>query len=348
MDNTIVCRLVYKPTVLILIVILSSFCSSKALRSQEPQVIVVNKLPLGLPALPKGSFFQKSYVDFGAKLFFERELSNTQDISCASCHVPNRYFSNNKNKVQRNLMREIPSLFNLAYNTRYMWDGATNSIETQALLPLQNKCEMDVDWPRALTTITTKNYSRKFLTTIAPRKIITKADISISLGSFMKSLVSGDSRFDQFMYGSDTNALSKIEKTGFKLFSGKAKCAECHTVNYKFSLFTDNGFHAIGVGLFDGRYIDKGRGNITSKISDMGAFKTPSLRNIQHTAPYMHDGSQRTLLDVINFYNKGQIHKIGNVDKKMIPLKLTDQEKDALISFLKTLDATIVSYQPWN
>jgi cytochrome c peroxidase len=199
----------------------------------------------------------------------------------------------------------------------FFWDGRAATLEEQVLQPIQDRNEMDMT-----------------LTEAGQRVGLSIDEVSRSLASFVRSLLFGDSPFDRFING-DRSALSTEQQAGLQLFRGKANCTACHVG----PTFSDERFHNTGVAWRDGRLLDEGRFGVTGKPDDRGAFKTPTLREIARTDPYMHDGSLVTLIEVVDYYDRGGNTNPG-LDVELRPLRLTDIERKALVSFLESLNGT--------
>lgn len=311
------------------------------------------ELPLGLPAYARYGQSMKaqnrSRFFLGRALFFEKHLSRDLKISCASCHIPNRAYSDGKAVSEgvfgRRGTRNSPTLLNAAYQQSFLWDGRAPRMVAQIKLALSNQREMSADKKYIESNVVLR---RKYQCAF---RAIYGSDMSMALVAdaiayFTKWLVSGNSDFDQYLYGGDVHAISESAKTGFQLFIGKARCVICHVIRHpnnhplggQSALFTDFRFHniGIGIGIGDNRK-DPGRFAVTHSMDDMGKFKTPSLRNVDRTPPYMHDGSLKTLFEVVDFYNKGGKFNT-NLDPALIPLRLSKREKFQLVAFLETLN----------
>ena len=270
-------------------------------------------------------------VDLGRQLFFDRHLSADGTLACATCHIPALGFSDGQplssGLKEQKPRRNTPSIVNRAFGRYFFWDGRTSSLEETVLFTLQMHLgSNDKDIMEKINNIT--GYREQF------RRIwgsaITTDGIVEAIAAFVRTIFSGDSPFDHFEAG-DRTALSVEAQRGFKLFKRRAKCAKCH----RGFNFTDEQFHNTGVGLYDPNP-DLGRYDISHQDEDKGAFKTPTLRDLARTAPYMHNGSFETLEEVIEFYNEGGI-KNPYLDKELKPLHLTFQEKGDLLAFLKSL-----------
>jgi cytochrome c peroxidase len=281
-------------------------------------------IPLGLDLylpVPEDNPITVERIERGRELFFDKRLSRDQTIACASCHDPERAFSDGRpvpigvfNRLGR---RSAPALVNRGYGRAFFWDGRATTLEEQVLQPIQDRNEMDMTLPE-----------------VSARVGLPIDDVSRSLASFVRSLLSGDSPFDRFING-EREALTAEQQAGLQVFRGKANCTACHVG----PTFSDERFHNTGVAYRDGRVLDEGRFGVTARPEDRGAFKTPTLREIARTAPYMHDGSRVTLAEVVDYYDKGGNANPG-LDLELRPLRLTDGEKHALVTFLESLNGT--------
>lgn len=329
--------------------------------------------PLGLPLMPipPDNPLTQEKIDLGRKLFVDRRLSHNNTFSCAMCHVPEQGFTSHDlgtaiGTEGRSLRRNTPTIFNVGYQRSLFDDGREFTLENQVWGPLLNKNEMDnpsigyaVEKVRQLP-----EYKGLFKASFGGP--VTAERIGQALASFERTIVSGNSRFDRWYYGGNKNALNAQEQRGFQVFMGKGRCFVCHLVGKKDALFTDHKFHNTGLGwqrtmfpersfykvqLAPGNYVqvmgkllqsfeplqaDVGRYEVTHDPKDRWAYKTPILRNVAITGPYMHDGSLTTLEDVVEFYNKGGINN-ENKSPLLVPLKLDAKGKSALVAFLKTL-----------
>jgi len=284
---------------------------------------VVLAIPLGLDLympVPEDNPITTERVERGRELFFDTRLSRDGTVACASCHAPDRAFSDGRpvaigvyNRLGR---RSAPALINRGYGRAFFWDGRAATLEEQVLQPIQDRNEMDMTLPE-----------------VSARVGLPIEEVSRSLASFVRSLLFGDSPFDRFING-DRLALTTEQQEGLQLFRGKANCTACHVG----PTFSDERFHNTGVAWREGRLSDEGRFGVTGKPEDRGAFKTPTLREIARTAPYMHDGTLGTLRDVVDYYDAGGNRNPG-LDTEVRPLRLTGTEKAALISFLESLNS---------
>lgn len=337
--------------------------------------------PLGLPAIPVPSdnLITSSKVDLGKKLFFDRRLSLNNTISCAICHIPEQGFSNNELNTSvgiegRSMNRNAPTIYNVAYVSKLFHDAREDSLELQIWGPMLASNEMgNPSFSSVINKIKSlKEYDGLFEKAFdgKPPSIIT---IGQAIASYERLLVSANSNFDRWYYLKDEKALNKKAKLGFKLFTGKAGCAVCHTIGQKYALFTDHKLHNTGIGyqtsvspeqakvrvqISPDTYVnvdydivrqveeklknDLGLYEITQKPKDLWKYKTPSLRNVALTAPYMHNGSFLRLKEVVNFYNKGGV-KNPLLSPLIHPLDLSEDEVEALVSFLENLTGSNVN-----
>lgn len=278
-------------------------------------------------------------VHLGKLLFFEKKLSANGTTSCASCHKPEQGFGDglklSTGSEGNKLTRHTPHLYNLAWSSILFWDGRANTLEQQALMPISNPEEMNLSEEKMLSRIIAMPEYQEQFERIYHEKNIEASLVSRALSAFMRSIISNNSLFDRYLAG-DKQALSVEALNGLKLFEGKAKCSECHDGPN----LTDDSFHSLGIALSD-----KGRGNIIKEPSMYYRFKTPGLRNVELTAPYMHDGSLPDLEAVLKFYNDGG--GLGpNKDKLMKPLNLKKHEIKDLIAFLSALTDPVIIDRP--
>ena len=345
----------------------SIFDSPKMIRS-------ISNPALGLPVMPvpHDNPITKAKIDLGRKLFFDRRLSLNKTMSCAMCHVPEQGFTSNEMKTAvgiegRTVGRNSPTLYNVGYAQPLFHDGREDTLEQQVWGPLLASNEMAN--PSIGFVLDRINSSRDYddLFEKAFAKPAGMETLGMALASFQRSLNSANSRFDQWKYGRKTKALNAKEKNGYSLFIGKAKCVTCHRIDADFALFTDNQFHNTGVGYSDavqlipekhrvqlapGVFVevdadivnsvsefktnDLGRYSVTFDPKDRWKYKTPTLRNIALTAPYMHNGELETLQQVVRFYNRGGVAN-PELDINIQPLNLSSAEQSDLVSFLQAL-----------
>jgi cytochrome c peroxidase len=292
-------------------------------------------VPLGLDLVapvPADNALTADKIALGRKLFLDPELSADRSRSCASCHQPRRYFTDGRARPVgvsgRRGARNVPSILNAAYGHAFLWDGRAESLEAQVLRPIQGKDELGLRLEELTRRLEAREDYREDFRDAFGDPGISANRIARSLASYVRTLRSGDAPIDHFLHG-DSAALSPDAQRGFRLFVGRANCGVCHLA----PLFTDHRFHNTGVSWGSG---DAGRYAVTGQAKDMGAFKTPSLRNVARTAPYMHDGSLATLEEVIAHYDDGGTPN-PSLDEEVRPLRLTAAEKRRLIAFLEAL-----------
>jgi cytochrome c peroxidase len=291
---------------------------------------VVLQPPLGLDLympVPEANPLTRAKVELGRKLFFDKRLSQDQTLACATCHNPKLAFSDGR-ALARGVndaegTRNSPALINRGYGTAFFWDGRAATLERQAIEPILNPKELSMNEAE-----------------LEKRLGMTKDEITGALASYIRTIRSGDSRFDRYAAGKK-NALNALEKAGLAVFRGKGRCSSCHIGPN----FTDERFHNTGVAWRDGKLADEGRFTVTGVERDRGAFKTTTLREISLTAPYMHDGSLATLEDVVEFYSNGGRDN-PHIDAELRPANFTRDEKIALIAFLRSLTGTI--HEGWK
>ncbi|MCH9696500.1 MAG: c-type cytochrome [Gammaproteobacteria bacterium] len=315
-------------------------------------------------------------IALGKRLFFDKRLSANAKVSCASCHQPDKAFSDGLAKATGiNGMvgqRNTPTILNAVFYTSFFHDGRADSLEQQALGPLLNPIEHGLkDHQQLISLVTQDSYYRtqfKTVFSINPDQI-NQTHITQAIASYERTLVNANSAFDRYLYAGDDTALTESAKRGLRIFQRKGNCANCHEINFNHALFTDNRFYNLGVGFekLDGKLLkllkrykqnpndmsamlslfsdaersELGRFAVTGKLDTLGQFKTPTLRNIALTAPYMHDGSMQTLEQVVDYYDKGG-YPNPFLDPAIFPLRLTEQEKTDLVSFLKSLNGTML------
>ncbi|MCK5831169.1 MAG: SCO family protein [Methylococcales bacterium] len=339
----------------------------------------INNPPLGLPKLPipKNNLITEAKISLGKKLFYDRRLSINNTFSCAMCHIPEQGFSSNEMATAvgiegRTVRRNSPTLYNVGYFQTLFHDGRETTLEQQVWGPLLAHNEMAnpsigyvIEKIKRLP-----EYQGLFEKTFdRPAGMET---IGQAIASYQRTLNAADSDFDRWYFAQQNNALTQSAQKGYQVFVGKGQCNHCHLISSSDALFTDNQFHNTGVGYekamkiqsttikvqlapgvftqVDSQVIesvsenkpnDLGRYEVTQNPDDRWKYKTPSLRNISLTAPYMHDGSISTLEQVIHFYNQGGIAN-DTLDLNIKPLNLTDEEIKNLVEFLKSLKGSNV------
>ncbi len=300
--------------------------------------VVKIKAPAGLPEVnfPPDNPPTSGAIALGRRLFYDPQLSSDNTISCASCHNPALYFSDGlpvaKGVNAQPATRNSPSILNANYNSLQFLDGRAATLELQAGGPIANPKEMNLPHEACVSKLNAIPSYREEFNRVFGNNEITMNKIVNAIASFERTLLSENSPFDK-------NAMSVSAKRGMVVFTNKDKgnCATCHLA----PLFTDGKFHNLGAGMdTNGELKDVGRFNQTKIETDRGAFRTPSLRNVAKTAPYMHDGSLRTLKEVIDFYIGGGSSN-PQLDKEIKPLILPAQEREDLIAFLESLTGEI-------
>jgi cytochrome c peroxidase len=295
-------------------------------------------IPLGLDSLkiliPKDNPLTIGKIKLGRKLFFDERLSLDGTVSCASCHNPLLGFADGRSVAVGieglEGTRSTPSIINRLFSQTQFWDGRAKSLEEQVLGPIENPIEMNNPLENVVKTLNADESVKKDFQNVFGTDV-TVEGIQKAIASFERILLSGDSPLDKYLAGNE-NAISESAKIGFKLFKSKnVNCIHCH----KGPNFTDELFHNSGVGT-DLDNPDLGRFVETKNDSDWGSFKTPTLRDIARTSPYMHDGSLRSLREVVDFYNEGGI-KNRNLSNHIKPLNLSEEEKENLVDFLRSL-----------
>jgi len=306
--------------------------------SQEEYTL---EIPLGLDEegfkVPKDNPLTKKKVELGRLLFFDKRMSKDNTISCSTCHIPSLAFTDGQ-PVSAGIRRQqggrsAPTSINRGFSEVQFWDGRAPTLEAQSVGPLTNPIEHGFPDNDAVVARINKieGYKKLFIDAFGTGAI-TIQHVGKAIASFQRTLISGNSPFDRFDYEGEEKAISESAKRGKKLFFDKARCNLCHFGTN----FSDEKFHNIGIG-WGGENLDVGRYNVTKDKKDIGAFKTPTLREISRTAPYMHDGRFATLEEVVEHYNRGGV-KNPFLDNQIIPLKLTESEKQDLIEMLRTLN----------
>lgn len=332
--------------------------------------------PLGLPAVPIPGSNPPTVakIHLGRKLVFDRRLSRNGTLSCAMCHVPEQGFAVNEIGTAvgmggKSLRRNAPTLLNVAYAAPFFHDGREPELDLQPFDVFLNPDEMAAPSLGSLVARIRNlpDYEPLFKQAYGERPTV--PGIGMAIGSYLRSLLSGNTPFDRWRFGRDPEALSPAARHGFELFTGKAGCVRCHTVQDEHALFSDGLFHDTGLGWFKSMarhgqrdpvtvqiapgmttsiqrsvveslgnppVTDLGRYEVTGDPAHRWQFKTPSLRNVALTAPYLHDGSFLSLRQVVEFYNRGA-HIHPGLDPKLRPLGLGSTEIDDLVAFLNSL-----------
>lgn len=294
------------------------------------------RVPLGLLPIqwPEDNPYTREKAELGKLLYFDRRLSADGSVSCAMCHHPKFAFTDGL-PVSTGIKgqkggRSAPTVINRAYSLAQFWDGRAATLEAQAVGPMANPIEMGNTHDALVTNLKKIPGYRDQFARVFGTGDFTIDHIAKAIATFERTVLSGNSPYDRYKAG-NKKAMSVDQIQGMQLYFGKAKCDQCHEgIN-----FTANAYHNLGVGT-DKPNPDEGRYIVTKDPRDWGAFKTPTLREIANTGPYMHDGSLKTLDEVVEYYNKGGIPN-KNLDERMKKLNLTDREKTDLVAFLKAL-----------
>jgi len=289
---------------------------------------------------PADNPFSDAKLSLGRRLFFDGVLSKDGTVSCAKCHDPERAFADDKplavGVFDRVGKRHSPALINRAFGRTHFWDGRAATLEQQVIQPIADPNEMDLPVVEAVARLSKDSSYRSAFQSVFERDV-TPEDLGRALATYLRSIRSSDSPYDRFIAGA-TDALTAQQQQGLTLFRNKARCIFCHVE----PLFTDEQFQNTGVAwrADTSAYQDEGRFAVSGHEREKGNFKTPTLREVARTPPYMHDGSLATLDEVVEFYNGG-----GRPNKNLFPilrpLGLTADEKQALVKFLEALSGTV-------
>ncbi len=324
-----------------IIVLLASMLVASSLYAEDKVYVFkaghpsLKEFALGPVPYPEDNQPNAARIALGKALFFEPRMSGDGNMSCATCHNPAMGWSDGlptargvKSSV---LGRASPTVINTAYNSIQMWDGRKKSLEDQAMGPMQANVEMNMDIGKLFKWINTNEGYKAMFAKAYPGEPINETTLSKAVAAFERTVVSKDSPFDHWVKG-NAKALNAQQVDGFKLFVGKGNCVACHSG----ANFTDNGFHNLGLASWGAAEPDMGRYGQKPVNSMKGAFKTPTVREAARTGPYFHDGSAQTLMEVIEFYDRGGEVKT-NLSQNIKPLNLSMDEKQALVAFLESL-----------
>jgi len=342
---------------------------------------------LGLPEVPVPADNPQTpaKVALGDKLFHDARFSTTGEVSCSTCHEAGKGFTDSPRVTSEGIKgltgtRNAPTVLNAAYNKTQFWDGRSPSLEDQSQHPFVNPVEMGQPNHDAIVKLVNSDpdYPAMFKDVFGvDAGAITMDHVTKAIAAFERTVVAGDSPFDRWYYGGQDDAIGDSAKRGFQVFLSQGRCVSCHTMEQSFALFTDHKFHNIGVGIngvqdqvprfasaflkakAEGADVDVavlsdpdvshlGRFAVDEELSSMGAFKTPTLRNLTLTAPYMHDGSIGTLREVVVHYNNGgATHEGDSINPYLSggirPLKLTDEQIDDLVAFMESLTSVALA-----
>lgn len=342
--------------------------------------IMANSTPLGLPPvpIPDNNPQTPEKIKLGDKLFHDARFSADGKVSCSTCHSQDKAFTDNlpvsKGFNELTGTRNAPTVINSAYMNTLFWDGREPDLEGQSKQPPVNPVEGGLPDHMPILEVIREDpeYVNSFRAVFAVEADDINMDlVAKAIASFERTVIAGDSPFDRYYYGGEKEAMTAAQIRGLELYTGKARCVSCHRIEQTQALFTDNRFHNIGVGfkaiqgqeqqtaaafikskregadvdvtvLTEKTMSELGRFAVTENITQVGAFKTPTLRNIEKTGPYMHDGSLETLIDVVDFYNNGgRLKKAdplsGFLSGGIRPLDLSEPEKQDLVEFMKAL-----------
>lgn len=310
--------------------------------------------PAGLPPppIPAANPLTPEKILLGKTLFFDPNLS-TENLSCASCHKPEHAFADtlplSKGNAGIPTWRNASSLLNAAYVPQLMSDGRAASLEDQVQIPVTNPIEMNTPLATVVSYVSSEPAYQKLFVSAFGDASVTWERVSMAIASFERTLIAGDSAFDRFTRG-DPTGFSDEARRGWELFKNDAGCISCHVYSAGSPFFTDFGFHNTGVSWFPKTDLpanerlkpDLGRYWISKKREHTAAFRTPSLRNVARTSPYMHDGSLASLREVIDFYSN-EPRENPYLDSRMRPLELTERDRSDLIAFLESLSSPDLS-----
>jgi cytochrome c peroxidase len=346
-----------------------------------PALAGEGEAPLGLPPVPYPADNPQSAakVELGKTLFEDTRFSSTGTVSCSTCHSPDTGFTDSPKQVSLGIdnqpgTRNAPTVINSAYFETMFWDGRSPDLEDQALHPFVNPIEMGLKDHEPILEIvrTDRAYKKAFKKVFGAKPAdITMSHVTRAIAAFERTVVAGNSPFDRWFYGGEEDALTEQQKRGYELFVMEARCVSCHVIEQTQALFTDNRFHNVGVGvnriqddiptlvaeyteaektlsevdeevLSDPRSSELGRFAVNTEFDDIGAFKTPTLRNVAATAPYMHDGSLKTLVEVMEHYNNGGVTQADEPVNDFLaggirPLNLTDEQINDVVAFMEAL-----------
>jgi cytochrome c peroxidase len=337
--------------------------------------------PLGLPPVPIPADNPQSAekIRLGDKLFHDKRFSSTGTVACANCHDRAKAFTDSPLRVSEGVhkltgTRNAPTVINAAYLKAQFWDGRSPSLEDQALHPFLNPVEMGLPSHEPILQIVRNDpeYGAAFRSVFAKEGAqITMKEVTQAIASFERTVIAGDSPFDRWYFRGEAKAMTPAQIRGFQVFVGAGRCVSCHVIEQTQALFTDSRFHNIGIGinaiqadiprlagafleakargsdvdvavLTDNKTSELGRFAVTERFEDMGSFKTPTLRNVALTAPYMHDGSLNTLKEVVIHYNQGGVSHAGDKVNDFLsggirPLGLNEQQINDLVAFMEAL-----------
>lgn len=365
---------------LLVIAVFNTTAWGRAVDSPQPTASAQDNPLLGLPPLPIPADNPQTpaKIALGDKLFHDKRFSIDGGVSCANCHDASKAFTDNLpvSVGHHGLTgtRNAPTVINAAFYKAQFWDGREPDLEAQPKGPFVNPVEAGLANHEPILQIvrTDPDYQAAFKDVFnVDGDKLTMEHVSKAIASFERSLIAGNSAFDRFYFGGDTSALNEHQQLGLQVFLGQGRCVSCHTIEQDHALFSDSRFHNIGIGinavqddvprlaqafleaknkggdvdqmvLTDKKSSELGRFAVTDRFDDLGAFKTPTLRNIALTSPYMHDGSLKTLKEVVIHYNNGGVTPVSAKVNDFLsggirPLNLTDAQIDDLVAFMESL-----------
>jgi len=300
----------------------------------------IGPLPTAVP-IPSSNVNYAAKIELGKQLYFDGRLSKNNAISCAFCHNPGTGFADSRQTsigVGGGIGgRQSPTVYNTGFNHVQFWDGRARSLEEQAIGPIHNPVEMAETHEHVVAKLgKIKGYQQEFRAVFGTE--VNLQGIAEAIAAYERTVLSTNSAFDKYVLG-DVKAMDEAAARGLGLFKGKARCILCHNGPN----FTDNQFHNLGVPQVGPMKEDLGRYNVTRADKDKGAFKTPTLRSVTETAPYMHDGAFKTLEEVVDFLDQGGGSN-PRLSPLMRPLGLTTEEKADLVMFLKALTGEPIKF----
>ncbi|MBT2621843.1 cytochrome c peroxidase [Chryseobacterium sp. ISL-6] len=315
-------------------------CSDEVIEPLEKDEAYALQFPAYFPEMSfdqAGNPVTRNGVELGRKLFYEGRLSRNNTISCGFCHIQENAFTHHGHNVSHGVddrigIRNAPPIQNMAFLKRYMWDGVIHNLNEQPIIPITDANEMDSSMPEVISKLNLDDKYKKLFKAAYGDENITGERVLKALSQFMVTMISADSKYDRYKQGKET--LTSAESQGMALF--QQKCASCHSGE----LFTDESFRNTGM-YYNTQFKDAGRYRVTSDQVDWMKFRVPGLRNVEYTAPYMHDGRFYTLDAVLNFYSDN-VEDNPNLDPQLkqnghIGIAINSTEKQSIIAFLKTL-----------
>jgi len=331
---------IYKTGLLLLSLLSFMACSDEVMEPLEKDEIYNLSFPSYFPEMTfdqSGNPVTKNGVELGRKLFYEGKLSRNNTISCGFCHIQENAFTHHGHTVSHGVddrtgIRNAPPIQNMAFLKRYMWDGVIHNLNEQPIIPITNEDELDSSMPEVISKLNADSKYKKLFRSAYGDENITGERILKALSQFMATMISADAKYDRVKQGKEN--FTSEEAQGMGLF--QQKCASCHSG----PLFSDESFRNTGM-YYNMQFKDAGRYRVTLDQSDWMKFRVPGLRNVEYTAPYMHDGRFYTLKAVLDFYSDN-VEDNPNLDSQLtqnghVGIAMNAQEKQFIITFLKTL-----------